>query len=81
MNLFISLLVSFVAVAVANPIVDVTARDAELDARTCQIFGMICTAPASTDACEALDGWHCQGKGLPPIISDPTCAANCVCPC
>ncbi|KAJ6523411.1 hypothetical protein DFH09DRAFT_1190550, partial [Mycena vulgaris] len=71
MNLLISLLGSFIAVAIANPIIDVTARDAELDARTCQIFGMICTALASTDACEAVDGWHFQGRGLPPIISTP----------
>ncbi|KAJ7448916.1 hypothetical protein FB451DRAFT_1531937 [Mycena latifolia] len=81
MNLLIALLVPFVAIAVANP-VDATARDADINARAkCEIFGLICSgSPDPSDACSALP-FECPTKGLPPISSDPICAANCICPC
>ncbi|KAJ7114596.1 hypothetical protein C8R43DRAFT_1039378 [Mycena crocata] len=82
MHFITTLLAAFFVAAAANPIADVTARDpaADIEARKCQIFGIVCTGGVDTEFCEGL-GFQCQGMGLPPIISDPTCAANCICPC
>ncbi|KAJ6506081.1 hypothetical protein DFH09DRAFT_1200417 [Mycena vulgaris] len=81
MNLILTLFAAFVTLAIANPIGDAAALDARDNLpRTCQIFGLVCTAPADGTFCEDL-GFQCQGKGKAPLISDATCAANCICPC
>ncbi|KAJ7114605.1 hypothetical protein C8R43DRAFT_1138418 [Mycena crocata] len=76
MKFIIALFASLIAFAVANPIVNPIAREPA----TCQIFGLICTGGVDSEFCEGL-GFQCQGKGKAPISSDPTCEANCICPC
>ncbi|KAJ7096823.1 hypothetical protein C8R44DRAFT_889427 [Mycena epipterygia] len=83
MKLITALLVSFLAVASANPVVDKAARDTVVP-RMCEIVPFLsCQGGINQESqCENL-GFTCQASGTPPIISDTTCAAQCVCevPC
>ncbi|KAJ6562711.1 hypothetical protein DFH09DRAFT_1159460 [Mycena vulgaris] len=77
MKFSIALLVSFVAVATANPIVDAAARGSV----HCEIFGFSCSGgDAQVDYCEQLE-FQCPGGGKHPIIANSTCASDCVCFC
>ncbi|KAJ7466488.1 hypothetical protein FB451DRAFT_1260976 [Mycena latifolia] len=71
----IALLVPFFALAVANPIVDATARQA-CDGR----ITLLCTEPGEGELCTEMP-FQCSGPGVSPVSSDPTCVADCVCRC
>ncbi|KAJ7899685.1 hypothetical protein B0H13DRAFT_2336941 [Mycena leptocephala] len=86
MNLLTALLASFLAVAAANPVGDIAAREVALEARAtlhCDLLPfLICEGGLDQEiACEL--PFQCPGNGLHPIISNATCAAQCVCeiPC
>ncbi|KAJ6526521.1 hypothetical protein DFH09DRAFT_1371660, partial [Mycena vulgaris] len=79
MNLITTFLMSLVAVAVANPIVDkdISARDLavnSLNAR-CNIVPFLeCSGGASQEAqCESV-GFQCPLSGKAPVTSDNACA-------
>ncbi|KAJ7203053.1 hypothetical protein GGX14DRAFT_570312 [Mycena pura] len=72
MKFSIALLVSFVAVAAANPIVDAAARGSF----QCEIFGFSCSGgDAQVDYCEQLE-FQCTGTGKHPIIANSTIAGE-----
>ncbi|KAJ7877655.1 hypothetical protein B0H13DRAFT_2053534 [Mycena leptocephala] len=87
MNLLTILLTSFLAVAAANPVGDVAAREVTLEARAgpgihCDLGPFIVCDGGIAQEIDC-GGWHCPGNGLHPIISNVTCAKQCVCeiPC
>ncbi|KAJ7466487.1 hypothetical protein FB451DRAFT_1260975 [Mycena latifolia] len=80
MRFIIALLIPFVAVAFANPIVDATARDAALDARQVCPGALQCTNPGEAALCAQLP-FQCTAAGLPPVMNDPSCVADCRCLC
>ncbi|KAJ6521223.1 hypothetical protein B0H19DRAFT_1385376 [Mycena capillaripes] len=83
-NLITALLVSFAAVALAKPVVDGAAREASVEWRSCQTVPfLVCSGSVDQEFACANLGFNCPGNGLSPVISDPTCAAQCVCeiPC
>ncbi|KAJ7081134.1 hypothetical protein B0H15DRAFT_953149 [Mycena belliarum] len=75
MKLNIISILACVALTAANPLVG-----AALESRKCQIFGIVCTDETQIERCTDI-GFQCQGMGKPILSSDPTCAADCVCPC
>ncbi|KAJ7764801.1 hypothetical protein B0H16DRAFT_1525795 [Mycena metata] len=82
MKLLTTLLASFFAVALGNPLGDMTAPEV---ARNCQTLPfLICTGVIDQEiACGDTAPWTCPGNGLHPVTSNATCAADCVCeiPC
>ncbi|KAJ7636219.1 hypothetical protein FB45DRAFT_906148 [Roridomyces roridus] len=76
MQLLTTLIASFVALAAANPVAS--------NPRSCQILPFLsCEGGIDQQlACQALP-WSCPSNGATPVISDATCAAQCVCeiPC
>ncbi|KAJ7482641.1 hypothetical protein FB451DRAFT_1235784 [Mycena latifolia] len=81
MNILTALLASFFAVAAANPVHDVAAREAA--ALHCLIAPFLSCEGGIDQQFACGNTWQCPGKGLPPIIANATCAAQCVCeiPC
>ncbi|KAJ7096795.1 hypothetical protein C8R44DRAFT_949591 [Mycena epipterygia] len=84
MNLITALLVSFLAVAAANPVVDPAARAVAVDARSvlprnCEtVPTLICTGGFNQEiACTDIP-FGCSATGVPPVTSDATCAADCI---
>ncbi|KAJ7923578.1 hypothetical protein B0H13DRAFT_1979621 [Mycena leptocephala] len=88
MNFLTALLASFLAVAAANPVGNIAARDTAADAgvlpRNCLVLPfLLCDGGIDQQiACNAA-GWQCPGNGLHPTTSNATCATQCVCeiPC
>ncbi|KAJ7105952.1 hypothetical protein C8R44DRAFT_886392 [Mycena epipterygia] len=84
MKFNIAVLIPFVVIAVANPILDATTRDALTAARAdgprnCQIIDLVCSGGSAQAAeCEQIP-FECQQIGLHPITANATCAAQCVC--
>ncbi|KAJ7622071.1 hypothetical protein FB45DRAFT_926928, partial [Roridomyces roridus] len=76
MQLLTMLIASFVALAAANPVAS--------NPRSCLIVPFLsCEGGIDQQlACQALP-WSCPANGATPVISDETCAAQCVCeiPC
>ncbi|KAJ7112226.1 hypothetical protein C8R44DRAFT_882616 [Mycena epipterygia] len=81
-------LVSFLTVAFATPLGDNAARDVDVEARAPQIHCdalpfLACEGGIDQQIeCQNL-GFQCSATGSVPIISDTTCASQCVCdvPC
>ncbi|KAF8168971.1 hypothetical protein K438DRAFT_1983555 [Mycena galopus ATCC 62051] len=89
MKFLIPLLVPFLALAAANPLGDIAAREAAVVEaravpRNCLTLPfLICTGGINQEiACGDIP-WSCPGDGEPPNTSSTTCAADCVCeiPC
>ncbi|KAK7020373.1 hypothetical protein R3P38DRAFT_3272237 [Favolaschia claudopus] len=82
MQFLATLFASLVAVAIANPLGDMAARD-PAGGLHCDIIPFLnCTGGIDQQsACG--DDWKCPGNGLHPIIANQTCATDCVCiiPC
>ncbi|KAJ7114289.1 hypothetical protein C8R44DRAFT_881152 [Mycena epipterygia] len=85
MKLSITALLPFFAAAIANPIVEVVARNSAFDARdtlnqrNCQIIDLVCN-DGDTQAVECQETpFQCNEIGLPPVTSNATCAAQCLC--
>ncbi|KAJ7112228.1 hypothetical protein C8R44DRAFT_882618 [Mycena epipterygia] len=88
MKFITAFLVSFLAVAVATPLGDNAARDVGVDARApqlhCDIVPFLKCQGGITQQSECQSfGFQCSATGSVPIISDTTCASQCVCdvPC
>ncbi|KAJ7192916.1 hypothetical protein GGX14DRAFT_479451 [Mycena pura] len=75
-------LASLLAVVAANPIGDIAAR--EPATLHCDIVPFLsCKGGIDQQLdCQAIS-WTCPGNGLHPVISNKTCAKQCVCeiPC
>ncbi|KAJ7480769.1 hypothetical protein FB451DRAFT_1394833 [Mycena latifolia] len=79
MHLLTAVLASFLAVAAANPL---AARN---DTIHCDALPFLVCNGGIDQVIACDDVWHfqCPGNGLHPVISNATCAAECVCeiPC
>ncbi|KAJ7451353.1 hypothetical protein FB451DRAFT_1284292 [Mycena latifolia] len=82
MNLLTALLASFFAVAAAKPVGDMAAREVAV-ARNCLTLPFLLCDGGIDQEIACGDAWQCPGNGLHPVISNATCAAQCVCeiPC
>ncbi|KAJ7636407.1 hypothetical protein FB45DRAFT_1024528 [Roridomyces roridus] len=81
MQLLAALIASFVALAAANPVADLGAREPQVVCDTLPFLR--CQGGINQQvACQAIP-WTCSSTGATPVISDATCAADCVCevPC
>ncbi|KAJ7277714.1 hypothetical protein C8J57DRAFT_1503557 [Mycena rebaudengoi] len=79
--LVVDLLASFMAVAAANPVGDIGARDAALEARIlvpkhCNILPFLRCDGGIDQEIACGDAWSCPGNGLHPVIDNATCAAQ-----
>ncbi|KAF8202659.1 hypothetical protein K438DRAFT_2015253 [Mycena galopus ATCC 62051] len=78
---FLATLVSFLAVAAATPVADMAARTPQVH---CHIVPFLrCEGGIDQQiACQSED-WTCKANGVPPIMYNATCVAQCVCdiPC
>ncbi|KAJ7340001.1 hypothetical protein DFH08DRAFT_1082492 [Mycena albidolilacea] len=81
MNFLAALLASFIAVAAANPVSNMVAR--EPSPLSCHILPFLLCEGGAEQQLACGDAWECPGNGLHPIMSNVTCAAECVCeiPC
>ncbi|KAJ7112206.1 hypothetical protein C8R44DRAFT_251102 [Mycena epipterygia] len=88
MKFITAFLVSFLAVAVATPVGDNAAREVGVEARApqihCEIIPFL-TCKGGIDQqseCQSF-GFQCSATGKHPVISNYTCARECVCnvPC
>ncbi|KAJ7339998.1 hypothetical protein DFH08DRAFT_875907 [Mycena albidolilacea] len=78
---FLALLASFIAVAAANPASNMVAR--EPSGVHCDIAPFLSCEGGIEQQVACGDVWECPGNGLHPVMSNATCAAECVCeiPC
>ncbi|KAJ6529702.1 hypothetical protein B0H19DRAFT_1193107 [Mycena capillaripes] len=81
MKFFVALLASFLAVAAANPVGDMAAR--EPSGLHCEIVPFLSCSGGIDQQIACGETWTCPGNGLHPVIADPTCETDCVCeiPC
>ncbi|KAJ7476708.1 hypothetical protein FB451DRAFT_1243816 [Mycena latifolia] len=84
MHLLTVVLASLFAIAAANqPAGDIAARKATVVPRSCDLLPFLVCDGGIDQEIACGDAWQCPGNGLHPIISNATCAAQCVCeiPC
>ncbi|KAJ6596215.1 hypothetical protein DFH09DRAFT_1072270 [Mycena vulgaris] len=74
MNFLAALLASLLAVAAANPVGDMAAR--EPAGPPCEIVPSLSCQGGIDQQIACGDAWTCSGNGLHPVISNATCAAQ-----